>query len=167
MRKRAFAGRFSETSRRVVLMRRAALALLAVPVALGVLSGWRAWVQVRSLELAADSPVLRGGSIVQARVVTSGRTFVDLRLELVQGTHAETLAVRQVPKNRDAATDPRSRRDSLAVVLTPELLGRFRVGPVLVRAVARGRPQWLREPPPTVREVALEIQRPDRVASVK
>jgi hypothetical protein len=69
--------------------------------------------------------------------------------------------VRQVPKNRDAATDPRPRRDSLAVVLTPELLEGFRVGPVLVRAVARGRPQWLREPPPTVREAALKIQRPD------
>lgn len=157
MRRRAFAGRFSETPRRVVLARRAVLGLLAVPVAVGVLSGWRAWVQVRSLELHADSPVLSGGSIVQARVVTSGRTFVDLRLELVQGTHAETLAVRQVPKNRDAATDPRPRRDSLAVVLTPDVLGRFRAGPVLVRAVARGRPQWLREPPPTVRELALAI----------
>jgi hypothetical protein len=161
MRKREFAGRFSGPSRRVVLARRVVLVLLAVPVAVGMLSGWRAWVQVRSLELHADAPVLRGGSIVQARVVTSGRTFVDLRLELVQGTHAETLAVRQVPKNRDAATDPRSRRDSLAVVLTPEQLERFRAGPVLVRAVARGRPQWLREPPPTVRERALEIQRPD------
>ncbi|MET0399553.1 MAG: hypothetical protein ABW277_22370 [Longimicrobiaceae bacterium] len=139
--------------------------MLAVPIAFGVLSGWRAWVQVRSLELHADSPVLSGGSIVEARVVTSGRTFVDLRLELVQGTHAETLAARQVPKNRDAATDPRSRRDSLVVVLTPDVLGRFRAGPVLVRAVARGRPQWLREPSPTVREVALEIRRPDRVVS--
>jgi hypothetical protein len=134
--------------------------MLAVPIAVGVLSGWRAWVQVRSLELHADSPVLSGGSIVQARVVTSGRTFVDLRLELVQGTHAETLAVRQVPKNRDAATDPRSRRDSLAVVVTPDVLERFREGPVLVRAVARGRSQWLREPPSAVRELALTIQRP-------
>lgn len=159
MRRREFAGRFSGTPRPVVLARRAALALLAVPVALGVLSGWRAWVQVRSLELRADSPVLRGGSVVRAAVVTSGRTFVDLRLELVQGAHAQTLAVRQVHKNRDAATDPRSRRDSLAVVLTPDVLGRFRAGPVLVRSVARGRPQWLREPPPTVREIELEIHR--------
>ncbi|HEU0077237.1 MAG TPA: hypothetical protein VFQ76_06285 [Longimicrobiaceae bacterium] len=161
MRRREFAGRFSGTSRPVVIARRAALVVLAVPLAVATLSGWRAWVQVRSLELHAAAPVLRGGSRLQARVVTSGRTFVDLRLELVQGTHAETLAVRQVPKNRDAATDPRSRRDSLAVVLAPELLERFREGPVLVRAVARGRPQWLREPPPTVRELALEIRRPE------
>lgn len=161
MRKRAFEGLYSGPPWAVVLARRAALAVLAVPVALGVLSGWRAWVQVRSLELRAPAPVLRAGSELRARVVTSGRTFVDLRLEMVQGARAETLAVRQVPKNRDAATDPRSRRDSLAVVLAPDVLERFRAGPVRVRAVARGRPQWLREPPPTVRELALEIRRPD------
>ncbi len=157
--KRAFAGRFSETPRAVALARRAALVLLSVLLGLGVLSGHRAWVQVRSLELQSATPTLSGGSRLQARVVTSGRTFVDLRLELVQGAHSETLAVRQVPKNRDAATDPRSRRDSLAVVLTPELLERFQAGPVVVRAVARGRPQWLREPPPTVRELAMQVHK--------
>lgn len=159
MEKRAFAGRFSDPPRPAVLAGRAAVVLLAAAVAVALLSGWRAWVQVRSLELHAAGPVLRGGSTLRAAVVTSGRTFVDLRVEMLQGAHSETLGVRQVPKNRDAATDPRSQRRTLVVVLTPELLERFQAGPVVVRAVARGRPQWLREPPATVRELVLEIDR--------
>ena len=48
---------------------------------------------------------------------------------------------------------------AMAVVLTPELLGRFEAGAALLRATARGRPQWLREPPPEAREIAVELQR--------
>ena len=55
--------------------------------------------------------------------MTSGRTSVDVSLELVQ-----------------------------AVVLDREVLARFKPGPVVVRTTARGRSQWLRTPPSTVRE---------------
>jgi hypothetical protein len=42
-------------------------------------------------------------------------------------------------------------------VVTPELLARFASGAAVVRATAHGRPQWMRTPPPEVREVAVEI----------
>ena len=50
----------------------------------------------------------------------------------------------------------------MAVVVTPELLGRFEPGAALVRATAHGRSQWLRTPPPEVREVAIEIRQQQR-----
>jgi hypothetical protein len=45
------------------------------------------------------------------------------------------------------------------VVLAPEQLARFLSGPATVRATATGRRQWLRLPPPTVREAAVDIRR--------
>jgi hypothetical protein len=59
---------------------------------------------------------------------------------------------------RSPAYDPRFRRGSLSVVLTPELLGCFRPGAALLRATARGRPQSMRAPPPAVRELPVEIR---------
>jgi hypothetical protein len=69
------------------------------------------------------------------------------------------LAVQQVRGNDWASFDPRPRRASQRVLLTPEQLARFPDGPATVRATATGRPQWLRLPPPTVREAAVEIRR--------
>jgi hypothetical protein len=76
----------------------------------------------------------------------------------VQGSHAETLAVQFVRGNEWGSIDPRARRASQAVVLAPEVLSRFRAGAAVLRATATGRPQWMRLPPPTVRESAVEIR---------
>jgi hypothetical protein len=143
------------TSFRIV--KRVILAALVVHVTLALLSGWRAWVQVRRLELDAPAGALRTGSRVEARVLTSARTSVTVTLALVQGAAAETLGVRVVPANRDPASDPRPRRAALAVTLGDAALARFRPGPATLRAVAVGRSQWLRVPPPTVRETSVEI----------
>ena len=130
---------------------------LAIVVVLAGLSGYRAWVQVKDLHLDASASVLLEGVTLRTSVVTSGRTLVDVRLEMIQGQHAETLGMFQVGKNGDAALDPRSQRADFTLVLTPPLLGRFMAGSAVLRATARGRPQWLREPPPTIREVAVTI----------
>lgn len=90
---------------------------------------------------------------------SSGRTTIDVRVELIQAGHSETLAVQQVRGNDWASFDPRPRRASQSVVLTPDQLARFLPAPAAVRATATGRRQWLRLPPPTVREAAVEIQR--------
>lgn len=137
--------------------------VLALPLALFVVSaafsGHRAYYQVRSLELGLTDDVLRDGSVIEVAVEGSGRTTVDVRLELIQGAHSETLAVQRVRGNQWPVFDPRPTRGSQSVTLTPELLSRYADGAAKVRATATGRPQWTRLPPPTVREAGVEIRR--------
>jgi hypothetical protein len=149
----------SRDARPIALMKRAGLLLLALCFVTALLSGHRAYYQVRSLELQLPGPTLHNGSVIHVEVAGSGRTTLDVRVELIQGGHSETLAVQQVRGNDWAAFDPRPRKASQNVVLTPEQLARFLPGPATVRATATGRPQWLRLPPPTVREAAVEIER--------
>lgn len=146
-------------ARGVALLKRAALVFVACCAATALLSGYRAWVQVRGLELSVDDAALRGGSVVRTSVVCSGRTTVDVRLELIQGARAETLALQRVPGNEWAAIDPRPRAASQAFAVSPETLARFQAGAALLRATATGRPQLTRLPPPTVRETPVEIRR--------
>ncbi|HVF66168.1 MAG TPA: hypothetical protein VM914_00795 [Pyrinomonadaceae bacterium] len=158
MSERMFESLYVKEPRPLVFLRRAALAFLALCSVTALASGHRAYFQVRRLELRADGPVLRAGSSVETEVVSSGRTHVDVRVELLQGSHAETLAVQSVRGNEWGSIDPRARRASQTIVLTPELLSRFREGAAVLRATATGRPQWTRLPPPTVRETAVEIR---------
>jgi hypothetical protein len=151
--------RFGEP-RSTILIKRTLLAAILVLFPFFAMSSYRAWVQIKSLALAAPDSVLRGGATVQATVESWGRTFVELRIELMQGERAETLAIKEVPRNWDPVFDFRFRRDSLVVEFTPERLAHFEAGPALVRATARGSMQWLREPPPQARERAVVIERP-------
>jgi hypothetical protein len=146
-------------ARPVALMKRAALPLLALCLLAALSSGYRAYYQVYDLELHLTDSTLRDGSAVRTAVVGSGRTTIDVRVELVQGGHSETLAVQQMRGNAWASFDPRPRRASQEVVLTSEQLAHFLPGPATLRATATGRPQWLRLPPPTVREASVEIRR--------
>lgn len=146
-------------ARPIALLRRAVLSLLALCLVTALSSGYRAYYQVWGLELQLTGPTLRDGSVIQVALTGSGRTTIDVRVELIQGDHSETLAVQQVRGNEWASFDPRPRRAAQRVLLTPEKLALFRPGPATVRATATGRPQWLRLPPPTVREAAVEIRR--------
>jgi hypothetical protein len=146
-------------ARPLTLLRRAVLVLVALCLATGLVSAYRAYYQVRSLELRLDEPVLRDGSVIEVAVSGSGRTEIDVRLELIQATHSETLAVQHLYGNEWASFDPRPENASQRVSLTPEQLARFRDGAAKVRATATGRPQWTRLPPPTVREASVEIRR--------
>jgi hypothetical protein len=146
-------------SRRVVLVRRVVLTLAGVFVSLGLVSAWRAWFQVKSLKLTVSATALTNGATLVTDVVSYARTSIDVRIELVQGTHVETLGMQTVPGNWDAGLDPRTRSASQTVAVSQEVLARFAPGPAIVRATAIGRPQWLRVPPPLVREAAVEIAR--------
>jgi hypothetical protein len=150
--------RFGEP-RSTILIKRAILAVILVLLPFFAMSSYRAWVQIKSLALLLPDSVLRDGATVQANVESWGRTFVELRIELIQGQRAETLAIKEVPRNGDPVFDVRSRRDSLVVTVAREGLARFKAGPALVRATARGSMQWLREPPPQVRARAVVIER--------
>jgi hypothetical protein len=126
-------------------------------VVLASISGYRAIVQVYRVDIAVDAPTLRPGSNIDMSVATSGRTPVDAELELIQPAHAETLAVLLIHDHENASYDPRTIHAAKRVVLTGEQLARFRPGRALLRATGNGRSQWLRVPPPVVKERAVEI----------
>lgn len=141
----------------IALVKRFAVAVVLTHAALAGMSAYRAWVQVRSLDLHVVGPVVTTGSVLDADVVSWARTHVRVDLALVQEGRVETLAEARVPSNRQAVYDPRWRRATLRAVLTPVQLERFHPGPATVRATAIGGPQWLRTPPPKVREAAVRI----------
>jgi hypothetical protein len=118
----------------------------------GVFSAYRAWVQVRSLELHVSRSEIHGGDTIRVHAVSWARTRVRFDLELVQGARSSLLAERVIPDNHNASIDPRWRRDSIVVVLTPDLLSTYDRGPATLRATAIGGPQWLRTPPPLIRQ---------------
>ena len=155
MSSRAFERRFADPPA-IALVRKALIILVVVHIPLALWSGYRAIVQVQRLAL------YDGGSTVRVDVVSSGRGPVDVRLEMIQGIHVETLGVLRVPSSGNPAYDPRFQRGSMAVALTPAVLARFQPGAALLRATATGRPQWLRTPPPEVREVSVELPRDPR-----
>jgi hypothetical protein len=140
-----------DTVRKIILI------TLAIHLVIGAMAANRAWVQVRRLDVKLGDLVLRGATTARVDVVSTGRVPVRLSLELIQGTHAETVAVALVRPNANPFWDPRNKPDSMSAVVSPAVLSHFASGPMLVRATARGAPQWMREPPPLVRDVSVEI----------
>jgi hypothetical protein len=132
---------------------------VCVHVVLASFSGYRAIVQVYSLDLRASGPTLRPGSTVTFDVASSGRVWVHVDVELRQGQRAETLAVHWIPTHTTPSYDPRTIRGHVELTLTPEQLARLEPGPAVVRATAHGRSQWLRTPPPVVRELGVNVER--------
>jgi len=130
---------------------------LAIHLPIWAASSYAAWFQVYSLELADPPAALVPGSRLRADVVSSGRVWVNLRLEVVQDGAVHPIASHQVDDNDWAGYDQRPRPDSLKVRLPAEVYARLRPGPAVLRVVATGRPQWTRTPPPTVRERQVVI----------
>jgi hypothetical protein len=131
--------------------------VLVTYVVPGLFSAYRAWVQVRSLELIVPCKEIRAGDTVRVRAVSWARTRVHFDLQLVQGTRSTTLAAHVIPDNHNPSIDPRWRRDSIVVVLTPRLLVGYDPGVDALRASAIGGPQWLRTPPPLIRETPVTL----------
>jgi hypothetical protein len=143
--------RFMRISKRVILV----IVLLHVPV--WISSSYRAWVQIYRLDLEAPA-TLRAGTVLRFGLVSSGRTEADARLEIIQGGNRVLLGEIFTHRNRNAAYDPRSQHNDTAVTLTPGILARFQPGPAVLHASAVGRPQWMRVPPPTVRDIPVIIE---------
>ena len=141
-----------------VVIKRACVVGLAVYLTIGMISLYRAVTQIHSLTVHSEG-VLRNGSAVSVTVVSYARTPIDVRIELVQNAHSETVAVQTVQKNEWALLDPRTREASQSAVLTDDVLNRFENGPAIVRATATGHLQFERRPPPMVREVTVNIRR--------
>ena len=143
----------------IVWMKRFFVFVIVALLAIGAVSSHRAYFQVRSLELNAPHS-LSVGAVVEAAVVSSGRTTVDVDVDLIQSTHTERLFTFRVRGNELGFFDPRTRHGSQSATLTAEVLAKFQPGGARLRAVATGREQWTRLPPPTVRELDVQIVSP-------
>lgn len=148
---------FNESARSLRVLFWIIVPFAAAHLILATISGYRAIVQVYHVELATDTPMLRAGTTVNVAVATSGRATVDAELELIQAAHAETLAVLLVRDHTNASYDPRTIHASQRVTLTSDRLARFHPGAARLRVTANGRSQWLRVPPPVIREQQVEI----------
>jgi hypothetical protein len=122
-------------------------------------SGYRAIVQVKSLELEPLAHVMSAGSTVTADAVSWGRTYVSVRIELVQDGRRETIGWQQMGTHGVPSLDPRWVRARVTATVTPETLDHFHDGDARVVATALGRSQWLRVPPPTIREAPVVLRR--------
>jgi len=145
-------------ARPILWLKRAFVVIIVAFLAIGMVSAHRAYFQVRNLDLNAPH-LLTDGSVVQTSVVSSGRTAVDVVVELTQGTHSEKLLNLHVHGNELGFFDPRKQHGSDSVILTREILSKFQPGAARLRSVATGRHQWFRLPPPTVREFDVVIQK--------
>src|SRR6185503_5581934 len=139
-------------------LRRTTIVFVIAFLCIGAMSTYRAWVQVRHLELRSD-PVLHTGSIVETDVTSSARNGIAVRLELVQGAHAETLDLLKLRGNELGFFDPRSKRAAQKIILTTDHLARFEPGDAVLRATGTGGPEWGRIPPPVIREMPVMITR--------
>ena len=144
-------------TRGIALVKRVCLIVISVYFVIGMIALYRALVQVHRVELNAAAP-LRDDSAISATVLSYGRTPVDLRLELVQQTHTETLATKQLAKNDWALLDFRIRKFTETVVLPRDVLDKFADGKAVVRATVTGRLQLGHMPAPIAREQDVEIQ---------
>ena len=141
----------------IVWLKRVFVVVIVAFLSIGMVSLYRALVQVRNLELNAPR-ALSAGSIVEIAVVSSGRTMVDVEVYLIQGSHSEKLLKLHVRGNELGFFDPRAQYASDRFTLTAEVLSKFQPGAARLRSVAIGREQLTRLPPPTVRELEVEIQ---------
>jgi hypothetical protein len=136
--------------------RRFGIGLACTFVFFGGIAGYRAIVQIYRVELQAPDTI-RAGSEVSVGVTTSGRVTSSATLVLVQGKRVDTLHRRVISDNHigwfiSQSINPFPVRDSMTVVVSPEVLARFDAGPATLRAIGLGGSQWMRVPPPTVRE---------------
>lgn len=97
-------------SRSRALLKATLVVLLVVYLSIGMMAAYRAWFQVKSLDLKTNDSVLRHGSVVETILVSYARTTIDVRVELIQGSHAETIATKRLRGNEWAFFDPRSRQ---------------------------------------------------------
>jgi hypothetical protein len=144
----------------VVWVKRICIAAFAIHVVFFTWSIYRRIWQVVHIEVGASSIVLTPGVTVSYDVITTGEVHNHIRLELVQGTHAETILEERSRVSSISAYDPRLFRYERTVAITPALLSRFTPGPGTLRLTGFGSQKLLRTPVPRVRELAVQIGAP-------
>lgn len=130
---------------------------IAVHVMFGAWSANRAWWQVRDLHVQAPSGAVRAGWRPLISVVTSGRKEVTVLVLLRQGVRTDTIAMHRIGGHKDGFWNPLFISQTFAPRVSRIQAGRFTEGPATLRVEAHGYPQWLRTPPPVIREILVRI----------
>lgn len=141
----------------VLWVRRLCIAALGVHLVLASWSMYRRIWQVLRIDVAASSTAVGPGTTASYDVITGGETPNRIRLELVQGTHAETIYEERTGVIQYSGWNPRVFRYQRTVPVTPELLSRFARGPAILRLTGFGGQKLLRIPPPRVRELVVTL----------
>jgi len=103
----------------VLWLKRVGIAVVCVHVLFSCWSTYRRIWQVLRIDLQASSLILAAGETVSYDVVTSGETHNRILLELVQGTHTETLLDQRAQVNAVNTYDPRVFEYVRTVTITP------------------------------------------------
>lgn len=159
-------GRFAERTtepRAMKYARRFGIALAATFAFFAAISGYRAIVQIYRVDLQAPD-TLRAGSQVALAVTTSGRVIATSTLVLIQGNRLDTLESHGVRNNHigtfiSQSLNPFPVHDSVMVSIAAADLEKFEPGAATLRAIGLGGSQWLRVPPPTIRERPVVLVR--------
>ena len=139
-------------------LRRITIGFVASYLVIASISGYRAIVQIYSVKIAAP-PLLMPGAAVSTVVKSSGRTYGNVTLELVQDGRVDTLATSELASNRNSVFDPRPRTAKVEVSPDAQVLAQFQDGPAELRSIARGRSQFLRVPPPKIATATVQIRK--------
>ena len=69
----------------MVLVKRASQLLVGVYLVIGLMAGYRAWFQVKSLKLQTTDTIVRPGSAIETTLVSYARTPIEVRLGVDSG----------------------------------------------------------------------------------
>ena len=78
----------------------------------------------------------------------------------MQGGDVDIIARDTLPSNDSFFYDPRPKRAVIQATIPLDVLSRLSPGEVAIRAVAEGRSQFLRVPPPEVSEAVTQLDGP-------
>jgi hypothetical protein len=142
----------------VLWVKRVCIAAFAIHMLFFTWSIYRRLRQIIHIELTSSDMVLTAGTTVSYDVIASGEVRNRIRLELVQGTHAETLREELSRVNYISSYDPRIFRYQRSQRITTQLLAHFESGPATLRLTGFGSQKLLQTPAPRVRELAVQIR---------
>jgi len=148
---------FHQSTRSLRALRWIVGPFVALHIILATISGYRAIVQIYRVDLTVADRVLRAGTPISFSYVSSARVPTDAEVELIQGSTKRSLATAELPANVNKSYDPRSKKAAKSFVLSSDALAGFSPGPAVVRATAYCNMQWLRTPPPVVKEIPVTI----------
>src|SRR5215204_394405 len=95
-------------ARPIAILKKVFVGVVIALLVIGAVSSYRAYVQVKSLQINA-SQILRAGSKVDLSLVSSGRTTVEVNVELIQNSHSQTILTMQLKGNGLGCVGPRTK----------------------------------------------------------
>jgi hypothetical protein len=138
-------------------VKRALITIFCVHMVLASWSMYRRIWQILRIDLTVSSATLSPGVSVSYDVITTGEVRNVIRLELVQGTHSETLIEQRSRLESVSAYDPRLWEYTPTIHISRELLAKFTPGPAALRLTGFGAQKLLRTPAPRVRQIDVVI----------